>query len=204
MSLLATLSMVGCVGTPGYYSRVSQPRVSYGYNSAVVNDPCAPCDPCGPEIDCGTIEYSSNFCAPRCKIVDCRTSLSHLSNGVLLVGRGVLDITAAPFIAVGNLLSSGCQYEVIAHCPGGYSRAPIVRTTKPCSAVGTSGCGTSGCDSCDDGYSEGIQYEIHPQSIQTYSRVLSPPVQQYNRSNSVIQTSYRELSTPGVRFTQPR
>jgi hypothetical protein len=190
LSLLATLSVVGCVCPPtSYYSGIHR-NYTPGF---------AACDPCGPiDSGCEVIEFSSNPCAPqvyapRYKVVDCRVSLTHIGNGVLLIGRGVLDITAAPFVLAGNLLSSGCRYEVLTICddvPFGHFQHPIV---KPCAPACTTGCGT-----CDGGYTEGIQYNTSAQN-----RTLLPaPVAR--RSNAVIQAAYQEPIAPAVRFVQPK
>jgi len=225
MCLLATLSVAGCVCMPGYYPGV--PRISYGpqfshgsqfsyghggygHSGVVFDDPCSPCapemacDPCGPEIVCGgVVEFGGNFCVPQHgTIVDCRSSLSNICSGVLLIGRGVRDMTAKPFIVVGKILSSGCRYEVIAHCPEIHYFGSSSRTVKPCCAV------TSGCDSCNNGYfiendfnnsrSSGRQFDTH-----AHSRMpLSPPMLRMN--NSIIQATHVESITPGVRFVQPR
>jgi len=191
ISLLTTLSTVGCVCTPGYYS--GMPRTSYGHGNVVFDNSCNSCDPCSPEIECSVVEFDCNPCAPRPKIVNCRTSLANISNGTLLVGRGMLDIAAAPFVVIGNVLSSGCQYEVIAHCPDVRYGGPVCQPLKPCSSVST-----SGCDSCDNGYSEGIQFDVSSNG----RTMLSQPMQYGN--NSIIQASHREPTASGVRFVQPR
>ena len=218
--LLATLSVAGCICMPGYYPGV--PRISYGpqfsygsqfsygHSSVVFDDPCSPCGPemacdpcgpCGPEIVCGgVVELGGPPRFPqRGTIVDCRTSLSNISKGTLLVGRGVLDITAAPFVIVGNLLSSGCRYEVIAYYPEIHRFSSSPRIVKPCCAIST-----SGCDSCDNGlfidngFSQGRQFDTHNHSRMT----LSQPMPRMN--NSIIQATHVEPITPGVRFVQPR
>jgi len=190
ISLLATLSMTGCICTPGYYSGVSQ--YSYGYGGTVFNDPC---DPCGPEMSCGTVEFAGNPCVPCPPAVNCLTPLTNIGTGVILVGRGVLDITAAPFVLAGKILSSGCQYEVIAHCPTVHHIGSVYQSVTPCSSP-CSSIGTSGCDSCGDGhYGNGY--------IDDQSRTLTaPPV--LRKSNTVIQAAHREPSRNGVKFVQPR
>ena len=209
ISLLATLSMVGCMCTPGYYSGVPQVRHysgGYGYGGAVFDAPCAPCGPapCSPEVSCNggcNVDVIGYDCGPRLScppIVNCRTSFANLSNGVLLIGRGVLDVTAAPFVIIGNLLSSGCQYEVIAHCPDVRYIGSVCQTVEPCCSVST-----SGCDSCDNGYigngyTEEISYNSFPHGRATLSQPLP------RGGNMVIQTSHRESITPSVRFVQPR
>ena len=213
--LLATLFATGCMCMPGYYSGMSRysygPQISYGHNYVGCDNACNPCgpeitcDPCGPEIPCaGVVEYGCNPCLPQHgTIVNCRTSFSNISNGVLLVGRGVLDITAKPFIIVGKVLSSGCQYEVIAHCPGVAYVGSVCHTVEACGSVGT-----SGCDSCDNGYAidNGRIQNMH-QSMQynnTQSRIaLAPPLPQRS-SNTVIQAAYVEPTRPVIRFVQPR
>jgi len=192
MSLLTTLSMVGCMCTPGYHSGMSpyacQP--DFGCDSG--------CDPCGiAESDCGVIEYGGNFCAPP-RIANCRNSLSNIGNGVCLIGRGLLDVTAAPFVLIGNILSSGCQYEVLAHCPDvSYGTCyPMQETVAPCAP-----CSTSGCDNCNGGYTEGIQYNVTTvpnRSVPNRTMAVLP------RKNGVVQASYQEPSVPAVRFVQPR
>ena len=195
MSLLATLSMVGCTCTPGYYS--GMPQYAYHPNDMVGCD--TGCDPCGPaETSCGVIEYGGNFCAPP-RTANCRTSFSHIGNGLCLVGRGVLDVAAAPFVAIGGILSSGCRYEVITHCDTPfYGRCyPVQEIAEPCSPC-SSGCST-GCDNCAGGYTEGIQYNTNVLSRPTtFQPAFSP------RRNSVIQASYQEPNAPAVRFVQPR
>ena len=214
--ILATLSTVGCLCNPGYYGSMpgycsGMPQIgydcgSYGYGGAVFSDPCAPCgpSPCAPEMacgggcaPCGVVEFGSNPCAPCPPIVNCRTSLSNIGNGVLLVGRGVLDVTAAPFVVVGKLLSSGCQYEVIAHCPEVSYCGPVYQTVDPCYSVGT-----SGCDSCDHG-GNGYIEEV-PQNGYIQSRATMSQPMMHSRSNTVIQATYKEPVNPGIRFVQPR
>jgi len=207
ISLLATLSMVGCVCSPGLYSGV--PKVGYaspagyGYGS-VCDDGCSSC---GPQFDCGVVEYGCNSSMPHPAIVDCRTSFSNLGNGVLLVGRGVLDITAAPFIVVGKVLSSGCRYEVLTYCPEVAAPVCAPSMSVPCDPVITSGC-ASGCDSCNHGYGNGHSYgngymQESSYDFNTQSRAIVPPSMQ-RRSNSVVQASYLEPTAPAVRFSQPR
>ena len=192
VSLLATLSMVGCVCTPGYHSGVSR----YGCHSGNIGYDGG-CDPCGAaESGCGVIEYGGNPCAPS-KIVDCRNCLSNIGNGICLIGRGVLDATATPFIAIGGVLSSGCRYEVLAHCDNTYYGNPCYQTQSisspcaPCDPV----C-TSGCETCAGGYSEGIQYSTNVSN----RAAMFPP----RRNNAIIQASYQEPTAPAVRFVQPR
>jgi hypothetical protein len=126
------------------------------------------------------------------KVVDYRHSFSNLGNGVLLFGRGILDITAAPFVIAGNMLSSGCRYEVLTFCDNPVScGGTYYQTVEPCS----SSC--SGCESCSNGFTEGIQHSVTVPSRAT-SMVALP-----RRNNSVIQASYQEPTAP-VRFAQPR
>ena len=200
MSLLATLSMVGCVCPPtGYYSGMQR---NYVPNHIAYDNGC---DPCGPtESGCGVIEYTGNPCAPQTcvtqpcapKIVDCRTTFSHLSNGVLLIGRGVLDVTAAPFVIVSSMLSNGCRYEVFAHCDNVYYTAPryqSYQTIEPCAPT----C-SSGCDACSGGYTEGISFAPN---VQSRSTVIPAPAY---RTSSVIQASYQEPTAPVMKFVQPK
>ena len=211
ISLLATLSVVGCMCSPGYYSGVPQvgyaSHAGYGHGGMIFDDACGSC---GPQMDCGVVEYGCNPCSPHPAITDCRSSFSNLGNGVLLVGRGVLDISAAPFIIVGKILSSGCRYEVLSYCPEVAYCSPVYQPSVgvPCDPVITSGC-ASGCDSCNggyigNGYMHGNGYiQESPYDINTQSRAVIPPSMQ-RRSNSVVQASYMEPTTPGVRFVQPR
>ena len=192
MSLLATLSMVGCVCSPaGYYSGMQRNYIP----STITYD--NGCDPCGTiESGCGVIEYSGNPCAPpTCvpRVTDCRTTFSHLGNGVLLIGRGVLDVTAAPFVIIGNALSSNCRYEVLTRCDNGYYGAVRYQTVEPCASP----C-TSGCDTCAGGYTEGIQFNTN---VQNRTTVLPAPAY---RSNGVIQASYQEPTAPVMRFVHPK
>ena len=244
ISLLATLSTVGCMCTPGYHPGYSfGPPVSYdyggyGYNSSGCSTygpsnctfdascgPCgtASCDPCGytpcaPEIAYGSgygiFEYGGYPCAPCPPRLNCRSALYNIGNGTLLVGRGVLDVAAAPFVLVGNLLSSGCQYEVIKHCPEVSFCGPGFQTFDPCGYVGTSGC-SSGCDSCGNGHyndngniDNGYFGNGHIEDGYSYNRVMLSPPPTQRRNTSVIQAAYREPITPGVRpgvrFVQPR
>ena len=203
LSLLATLSVVGCVCPPaGYYagSRVA----SCAPCDTIYSSPCTPagCDPCGPVEACGAVEYCGNPCGPQAcgpsvyasrsfmpKTVDYRSSFSNLGNGVLLFGRGLLDLTAAPFVIAGNLLSSGCRYQVLTFCDNEIPVGNCYQSANPCSSP----CST-GCDTCAGGYTEGIQYNA-PVRTTTF---LAPP-----RHNSVVQASYQEPTAP-VRFSQPR
>ena len=239
ISLLATLSTVGCMCTPGFYPSYSfGPPVSYdyggyGYNSygcstfghsnCMFDDPCGPCgavpyapEPCAPEIACGVgfgiFEFSGNPCAPCPPRLNCRSALYNIGNGTLLIGRGVLDITAAPFVLVGNLLSSGCQYEVIKHCPEVSFCSPGYQTFDPCGFVGTSGC-ASGCDGCGNGHHNGNGYfdgngnghnGYMVEDGFSFNRATLSPPPTYRRNTSVIQAAHREPITPGVRFVQPR
>jgi hypothetical protein len=210
MSLLATLSVVGCVCPPTYYSGMN--RVEYGHGSVCFDGGCDPCGDAGCSSgygpSCGSgygvIEYRSTPCfAQPCgpKIVNCRTTFSNLGNGVLLIGRGILDVTAAPFVVVGNALSSGCRYEVLAHCDNVCYSSPCCQAVEaPCSPVSALPCdpvGTSGCDTCNGGYNEGIQYNGNYQNQTT----MLPPMPR--RMNSVVQASYQEPTAPVVRFVQP-
>ena len=192
MSLLATLSVVGCICPPaGYYSGMQR---HYVPNHITYDNGC---DPCGAtESGCGVIEYSGNPCvAQPCvpKIVDCRTTFSNLGNGIFLIGRGVLDVTAAPFVIVSNALSNSCRYELLTHCDPVYYAAPRCQTVEPC----TSTC-TSGCDACSGGYTEGIQFNT---SVQNRTTALPSPIY---RSNGVIQASYQEPTAPVMKFVHPK
>jgi len=210
IGLLATLSVVGCVCPPtGYHSGM---RTSYIPNCSPYDNACDPvgCDPCGPVEACGIVEYSGNPCGPQScipqffapktyapKVVDYRNSFSNLGNGVLLFGRGVLDITAAPFVIAGNLLSSGCRYEVLTFCDDVVPYGKTYRTVDPC----TSAC-SSGCETCSRGFTEGIQYSAKVPN-RTTSRTTSTVALPRRTNNSVIQASYQEPTAP-VRFVQPR
>ena len=202
MSLLATLSLVGCVCPPASY-HTGMYYNGYAPNYAVCDSGC---DPCGSvDSGCGVIEYGENPCAPQyctpqpCvpRIASCRSTFSNLSNGVLLIGRGILDVTAVPFVIAGNVLSSGCRYEVLSYCD-----TPCITTTscyptaEPCAPA----C-SSGCDTCAGGYSEGIQYNTsaYNTNIQSQMVPLSPP----RRSSGIIHASYQEPTAP-VRFVQPK
>jgi len=195
-SLLATLSMVGCVCTPGYYS--GMPR--YAFHSSNFGTECDPCGPsemgCGP-VDCGVIEYGGNFCAPP-RIANCRASLSHIGNGICLVGRGVLDIVAVPFVAVGGVLSSGCRYEVIAHCDTPCYTSGYSIQADPCGPSGFS-C-ASGCETCAGGYTEGIQYDTNDYN----TNVLKRPPTFPSRRNTVVQAGYQEPTVPTAKFVRPK
>jgi hypothetical protein len=215
MSLLATLSLVGCVCPPASY----HPGIHY--NSYVPGHSVYDngCDPSG-SVDsgcgsgCGVIEYDANPCAPQycappyCapRIANVQNTFSNLGNGVLLIGRGILDVAATPFVIVGNALSSGCRYEVLSYCDTPCTTMtscyPVV---EPCDAA----CST-GCSTCAGGYSDGIQYNNGPQynngiqydttNVRNSQMVpLSPP----RRTNGVIHASYQEPTSP-VRFVQPR
>jgi len=245
ISLLATLSMAGCIVSPGFHHGMSHfgysPHFSHGFtygpSGLVFGDPCGPCEPhiscgpimsrgpivsCGPEIvchpaipTCSVIVKATGppYFPQRGTIVDCRTSLSNIGKGVLLVGRGVRDMTAAPFVVVGNLLSGGCRFEVLTHCPTKSFCAPAlhVATPHPCCSVST-----SGCDTChhgfhdhgfEHGFDQGVDQGFMRRSIQADSNVhsravISSPMPR--RSSSVIQAAHVEPTTPGVRFVQPR
>ena len=193
--LLATLSVIGCVcPSTGYYSGM---RTGCAPNCVAYDNACDPagCDPCGPVETCNPCEpQSCQVFAPKTyapKVVDYRHSFSNLGNGVLLFGRGVLDIAAAPFVIAGNMLSSGCRYEVLTFCdsPATYG-GTYYQTVDPCSST----C-SSGCEPCSNGFTEGIQ-------PYTPSRTTSMMTLPY-RNNSVIQASYQEPTAP-VRFAQPR
>ena len=206
MCLLTTLSVVGCVCSPTvHYSGM---RTGYVPNHATYDNACDPagCDPCGPAEVCGAVEYSGNPCEPQScaptffapktyapKVVDYRHSFSNLGNGVLLFGRGILDISAAPFVIAGNLLSSGCRYEVLTFCDNVVPFSGTYhQTAEPCSSA----C-SSGCETCSNGFTEGIQYNTQVPSRAT--SVVTLP----RRNNSVVQASYEEPTAP-VRFAQPR
>jgi hypothetical protein len=229
ISLLATLSMVGCMSHPaGYYGGMH--RVGYGNGDVFFSGDCDPCGgiAAGCGSSCGVIEYGggpyvsnpciSNPCGP--KIASCRKTFSNLSNGVLLIGRGVLDVTAAPFVLVGNLLSSGCRYEVITICDDvqfGAACYPVASDcqpiAEPCAPACAPAC-NSGCDSCNGGYTEGIRYnnghrqnghtQYNTEYYNTQSRTILPPSPRPYRNNPVIQAGYMEPTAPAVRFVQPR
>jgi hypothetical protein len=199
MSLIATLSMVGCICPPaGYHSGMYRS----GYSSSHIAYQ-GPCDPCGPaETGCGVVEYGGNPCLPQSytpRVMDCRSSLTNLTNGVFLVGRGVLDVTAAPFVALGSLMSSGCRYEVLSICPevsyGSYGGS-CYTTTEPCGPAACSPC-SPGCDTCANGYTEGIRYNA---GSKNWAAAIPPPPR---LSSSVIQASYQEPTAPAARFVQP-
>ena len=212
-SLLATLSLVGCVCPPAsYHSGIHYNSYVPGY-SVYDNG----CDPCG-SIDsgCGVFEYAGDPCAPPVcpppycipRVANFQSTFSNLGNGVLLIGRGILDVTAAPFVIVGNALSSGCRYEVLTYCD-----TPGITMTSCYPAVESDGGCSSGCDTCAGGYSDGIQYNsgiryntspthsnVHNSQVHSSQMVpLSPP----RRTNGVIHASYQE-PTAAVRFVQPR
>lgn len=194
MSLLATLLTVGCMCTPGYYGGMrpyAYPPGGMGCSSGCGTSCDTACDSCGvADDDCGVIEYGGNCCAPP-RIANCRHSLANIGNGICLVGRGLLDVAAAPFVVVGGVLSSGCQYEVITHCPEvSYGACyPAQDMGTPCAPA----C-SSGCDTCNEGYTEGIQYNTEAQSR---------PVTYQPRRNSIIQAAYQE-PVPAVKFVKPR
>jgi len=199
MSFLAMLSIVGCVCPPAYYTGM---HPSYLPNHIPFDSGCDPCGAvgsCDAVGNCGIpeygefVEFGGDFCAPRHKIVDCRTSFSNLSNGAALMGRGILDVTAAPFVIVANMLSSGCQYELIKICDTGFYGHSFYQSADPCCSART-----SGCDTCAGGYTEGIQYN---QNFQQHTRMLPAPAR---RNSSVIQASYQEPTAPAVKFVQPR
>ena len=187
ISLLATLSMTGCICTPGYYSGISQ--CNYGHGGVVFDDPCGPC---GSDMSCGAAEINYNPCVPCPPAMGCLTPLTNIGTGVILVGRGTLDIVATPFMLAGKLLSSGCQYEVIAHCPTTCHVGPVYQSIDPCGSVGT-----SGCDSCGNGHFGNGYID------ETQSRILTPPPV-LRKSNAVVQATYREPISTGAKFVQPR
>ena len=206
ISFLAIISMVGCISSPpGYYSGMHR-----GYSTSHITydtgcGPCVPaasgCDvieytdnPCAPQ-SCAPASYATPYCVPR--VADCRTTFSHLSNGVLLVGRGIIDIAAAPFVIVGNTLSSNCRYEVMTLCDSVSYTVPRYQVIEPCVPSHSMGC-SSGCDTCSDGYTEGIQFGT---SAQHHPAMLPAPT---FRANSVVQASYQEPSAPVMRFVQPK
>jgi hypothetical protein len=202
--LLVAASMVGCVcPPPGYYSGMHSGYVS---NRVIYDNGCdsggceTGCDPCDPVEACGAVDpCGPQIIAPRTyipKTVDCRSTFSNLSNGMVLMGRGVLDVAAAPFVVVGNMLSSGCRYEVLTFCDNVSYASPCYRTVEPCAPS----C-SSGCDSCAGGYTEGIQYNGNTSALHRSTSLLTPPPLRMN--NSVIQATYVEPTAP-VRFVQPK
>lgn len=199
MSLAATLSMVGCVcGPGGYYAGASQayyPGVSgcgdMSCGDMACDTGCDPCDPCEMPMDCGVIECAPSPCFAS-PMINCRTSFSNIGNGVCLLGRGVLDATAAPFIVVGRVLSSGCRYNVSVDCGEMYC-GPVCETVTPCSSCGSTG--TSGCANCSEGFTEGIEYDTTAKN----RPVLAAP-----RKHTVVQAVYQEPTTPPVKFVQPK
>ena len=156
------------------------------------------CNPCAPVTACGGVmDFGSSLCTPGYSTVDCRSAFSNLSNGAFLTGRGILDLTAAPFVLIGNLLSSNYGYEVFAYRKR-HSFKHFVdpcHAVSPCCSVGVSGC-MSGCDTCMGGFSQGIQHNVR----QSHATVIPPAPR---RSNSVIQASHIE-PTSQVRFVDPR
>jgi|GEM_PF-2710861 len=207
MSLLAILAVTGCVCPPAYLPSMNRGVVSSHIPFDSGCDPCGPigscdmvdhCDPCGSVTYGGFVGFGGHSCAPQYKIVDCRTSFSNIGNGTLLIGRGVLDIAAAPFVLIGNMLSSGCRYELIKICDTGFFGQPLYQTVDPCCSVST-----SGCDTCAGGFSEGIQYNVNSHQPQTRVLPATALPTPARRSSSVIQASHIEPTAPAVRFVQP-
>ncbi|MDR0327966.1 MAG: hypothetical protein LBI05_06705 [Planctomycetaceae bacterium] len=202
-SFLAAVSLVGCVCPPtGYYSGM---RSCYVPNR-IYDNACGPvgcdsgCDPCGQVEACGAVEpCGPTIIAPQPYIprpLDCRNTFSNLRNGMILTGRGILDVAAAPFVVVGNMLSSGCRYEVLTFCDNAPYCSPCYQTVEPCAPS----C-SSGCDSCSGGYNEGIQYNGNTSAHNLSTTILTPPLRMNN--SAVIQASYLEPTAP-VRFVQPK
>jgi len=204
VSLLATLCMVGCISSPMHYHGMHNMHRGHISSFAVHNG----CDPCGPAVGCGDVcgvgsGFSSGimtsgriYCPPRHTPVDCQSAFANITNGAFLTTRGILDLTAAPFVIIGNLLSHNYGYKVVPYCKDIPVTGISHQVISPCSSVSVSGC-MPGCETCAGGFSEGIRYNVHPQH---HSTILPPSVR---RSHSVVQASYSEPITPGVRFIQP-
>ncbi|GHT22627.1 hypothetical protein FACS189419_05450 [Planctomycetales bacterium] len=130
IGVLFILSSVGCMCTPGYRPcgiggiGCAGPGVYDYYNNGNYCSDCrqsscvtgcdetAACNPCE-EVD----SYSP--CSAH-GAVNCGSCLGNLGTGVVLVGRGVLNVAAAPFLLVGNLLSKdyGCAERFNGNCCG--------------------------------------------------------------------------------------
>jgi len=195
MGLLATLSVVGCICPPVYQTGMNRGFVSapITYNNGC--DPCGAAEACAPEgCGGGVIHYGGNVCAPQHKFFDSQGTFNNLSNGVLLTGRGILDVVASPFVIASNLLSSNCRYEVLAFCNDAPYVGQVYQTSGPCCSVGS-----TGCDNCAGGFTEGIHYNVN--TPQQTTMLPTPP----RRNHSVIQASYQEPkpTAPAARFIQP-
>ena len=191
MCLLSVLCLSGCVTPPGQQLGMQRGFISNqafyggGYN------------PCGAVESCGVINCGHGLSRPA--IASCRDTFANISNGSFLVQRGLLDITAAPFVLIGNLLSTDYRYEVLAYRDAVRYASPCCQAVDACSAIGI-----SGCETCSSGFSEGRLFgatQTHQASrlIPPAPRLVSPHV-----GNSIIQASYQEPTAPAAKFVHPR
>ena len=209
ISLLMTLSVVGCVTPPGAYVGTHR---TYMPNTVMHSGGCDACGPveacgaaaCGPPIfstpSFGQVGYSGLYCPPPRQIIDCRATFSNLSNGMFLTGRGILDVTAAPFITISNLLSHNYRYEVLAYCNTADVGVPVYQTTGPCCSVES-----TGCSGCDNGLAESMRYKVTalPNTMPNVQRQAPVPPALPRRNNPVVQASHLEPTAPVVRFVNP-
>ena len=232
--------MVGCIAPYHYHSGFHHSGMShfgygyghsfghgFGHDSFAFDRSCDPCGPgvacapeiaCAPSANCATVLYSADICFPQMgTVVDCRTSLGNICNGVLLIGRGVRDIAAKPFVVIGNILSGGCRFKVLTACPGDHFGGSFYQSVDMCGPVSTSGC-SSGCTTCEGGFIESIPFNGHfnghnrhngvqfnGNATQSRAPMLPAPPR---RSSPVVQASHQEPvvspTAPTVRFVKPR
>jgi len=203
VSLITALSMVGCMSNIHHQG---MHRSGFMHSSGFAHSGQSfGCDPCMPVMDigCGSVlEFGHGFCASP-KVVDCKSAFANLSNGAFLTGRGILDITAAPFVIVGNLLSGNYRYDVFASP----KRHHFANFANPCHQVIGACCsaGSFGCDTCAGGFTEGIRYNMRSQSqspARSHHQASTLPPPPPRLSNPVIQASHQTPSS-SVRFVQP-
>ncbi|MDR3234496.1 MAG: hypothetical protein LBT46_12680 [Planctomycetaceae bacterium] len=226
IGILLMLSNVGCICTPDYRSFNCADRgteyyggsgCGIGYNTADYNAECGTgcetetCNSCESPVpyqasQCGVVPFGNVLC-----VSSCGGNLHNLATGTCLVGRGVLDVAAAPFHLVGNLLSHnyGCL-DRLSYGYGAYSPGVYASSAEACTSVSCSACGRTSGTVIDDGtviedesvQTPKIQTPIRTQPIQTQqmsgkqtTSMLPPPTQK------VIQTGYIQ---PKIKFGKPQ
>ncbi|MDR0521255.1 MAG: hypothetical protein LBH00_05325 [Planctomycetaceae bacterium] len=238
--VLSVLPAAGCVSATMAYRTggcISPCAVSYA-------EPA--CDPCGEtgcgegEIACGNTVMGGAVISGTCDpcaghgVIHGQHCLSNIGNGVRLIGRGVLDAAAVPFIVVGKVLSSGCRYEVITDCsgsglgfgdtfsfggcPGGGCSQEVyygdnymqpqdfVDPCTPQMSVPCSPCTGTVTTGCSScaGKQTGSGIEYSTANRPSVHQVHAVVPPKPGKISGVVQTSYQEPTAPVIRFVKPK
>jgi hypothetical protein len=194
IGVLLTLCSAGCVCTPnsrgfncsggGYYGGANNGCgiADCGTGCDTGCDANASCSPCDTVRESAVYPYSP--CLPKCG-----GCLKNVAVGTCLVGRGVLDIAAAPFLCVGNLLSH--DYGCLDRMGPGYDEYPCA---DPCTSVSGSSCNP--CSrTVEDGTIINDEPVDAPKLDNKHTSVMPKP------TNKVVQASYLQ---PKTKFGTPR